>query len=532
VAGVASIAALGAASFAWLRPTSFRGYDEWLIFWMLSRGHISFPHAERPLGLVWHLPAWAIAPDRLWGFLLVHAAWLTLVGILTFLLVGRLLPEGAMTAFLAGAFAVAWMPSEETRVACVQMILYSGATAGVLVAAWLLVEAWPGRRLALLATALLAGGVTALSIEATLPLLGLASLLLLGLGPRRDRGRCLVWVAGALALVMAAGARLLVPMLGGRGPSYQTGVPVAVRTPRGTLRQIGLQLQHHLLPLGTPPEGLAQAGVAIAVLVFVGGFALTLRRRPPAGGAPEPGRRVLLLTAVVGLAAAALGYLPFALSRAIRGPERTEFLAAPGIAVLLAALIALAVSLLPARARPAVACLLGAWIVAVGTGRTLAQQRHYRDAGVYAGQRRMLRQLAALAPGLEPHSLVVLLQSERAWTLQFSGVKAIEYLYEGQARGFVAGTFPVLFETRFEPDGVVSEPAAALRAGWGESVERYRYEEVLVFAEDPSGRLALLESWPEKDLGALPPGAAYAPRPRIRPDVPASRRFAILDPEP
>jgi hypothetical protein len=111
-------------------------------------------------------------------------------------------------------------------------------------------------------------------------------------------------------------------------------------------------------------------------------------------------------------------------------------------------------------------------------------------------------------------------------------VKAIEYLYEGQARGLVVGTAPALYDTRFEPQGVVSEPAAALRAGWGEPVQRYRYDEVLVFAEDPAGRLALLESWPEEALGAVPPGAAYAPRSRILSAVPASRRFAILDPEP
>ena len=239
LAGVASIAALGVASFAWLRPTNFRGYDEWLIFWMLSRGLVSFPHAERPLGLVWHLPAWAIAPDRLWGFLLVHAAWLTVAGILTFLLVGRLLPSGAMAAYLAGAFAVAWMPSELTRVASVQMIQYSGPTAGVLAAACLLVEAWRQRRPALLAAAMLAGGLTTLSLETTLPLLGLAPLLLLSVGQRADRRRRLIWIAGTLALVAAAGARLLVPMLGGRGPSYQTAILGAMRTPSGVLRQIG-----------------------------------------------------------------------------------------------------------------------------------------------------------------------------------------------------------------------------------------------------------------------------------------------------
>jgi hypothetical protein len=529
---VVSIMALGAATFAWLRPTNFRGYDEWLIFWMLSRGVVSFPHAERPLGLAWHLPAWAIAPDRLWGFLLFHGVWLTVVGILTFVIVWRVLPGGATAAYLAGALAVAWMPSEATRVASIQMIQYSGATMGVLAAACLLIEAWRRRRPALLGAAALAGSLAALSLEATLPLLGLAPLLLLAIDPPGDWRRRLVWIAGALGLVAAAGARLLVPIASGHGPSYQTEMLGAMREFDGILRQIGKQLRHHLLPaLEAPPDGLGQAGVVAAVLVFVGGFALVLRRAVPSA-APEPGRLVLALTAVMGLGAAALGYLPFSLARGIRGPVRTEFLAAPGIALLLAALVALGVSFLPARARPAVACLLGAWLVAGGTARTLAQQRHWHDAGVYAGQRRMLRQLAVLAPGVEPHSLVVLLQHGRAWTLQFSAVKAIEYLYEGRARGHVAGTAPTLYDTRFEAGGVVSEPALALQAGWGERVERYRYDELLAFAEGEDGRLALLESWPEEDLGALPPGAAYAPRSRILTAAPAPRRFAILDPEP
>jgi hypothetical protein len=530
-AGIAAIAALGAASFCWLRPTNFRGYDEWLIFWMLSRGLVSFPHADRPLGLVWHLPAWWLAPDRLWGLLLVHAAWLTGAGILTFLLVRRWLPAAGV-AFLAGAFTVAWMPSELARIASVQMIQYSGAAAGALGAAWLLVEASQRRSAALLALAGGLGVATALSLEATLPLLAAAPLLLLTLGHRGDRRRRLLWISGALTLVAAAGARLLVPLLAGRGPSYQTGILGAVRTPRGTLRQMAEQFQHHLLPLFEPPgEGLAHAPVAVAVLVFVAGFVLVRRLQTQPASAGE-GRAKLLCAALVGLAAAALGYLPFALARAIRTPERTEFLAAPGIALALAALLTLAVSFLPARARAACACVLGAWVVAVGSSRTLAQQRQWHEGGVYAAQRRMLQSLAELAPAVEPHSLVVLLQRGRAWTFEFSATKAIEYLYHDEARGSAAGTVPALHDTRFEAGGIVSEPAPALRSGWLQPVECYRYDEALVFAEDAVGRLVLLESWPAEDLGPLPPETAYAPRARIRQGPRRSERFAILAPEP
>ena len=91
-------------------------------------------------------PAWALAPDRLSGFLVVHVAWLALSGPLVFLLVRRIAPGNPALAFLAGAFTTVWAPSDPTRLASVQMIVYSGCTCGALLSAWLLVEAWGRRR--------------------------------------------------------------------------------------------------------------------------------------------------------------------------------------------------------------------------------------------------------------------------------------------------------------------------------------------------------------------------------------------------
>jgi len=203
-AAIAALAALGISTFSFLRPTNFRGYDEWLIFWMLSRKLISFPYANRPLGLTWHVPAWLVAPDQLWGFQLVHAFWLTAVGVLVFLIVRRLLPGRSDLAFLGGALAIAWMPSEETRVATVQMIQYSGCTAGALLATWLLLEAGHRQsRALLLAAAAAAAIVTALSFEATLPILGMGAVLLL-VGKTRESARQLLpWAGGWLVLVAA-----------------------------------------------------------------------------------------------------------------------------------------------------------------------------------------------------------------------------------------------------------------------------------------------------------------------------------------
>jgi hypothetical protein len=534
---VASIVALGAASFAFLRPTNFRGYDEWVIFSLLSRGIVSFPHANRPLNLVWHVPAWLLAPDRLWGFLLVHAAWLTGAGVLTLLIVRRLAPGEGPLAFLAGALAVVWMPSEPTRVSSVQMTLYSGCTAGVLLATWLFLEAWCRRRPLLLVPAALAAAAASLSLEAALPLLAFAPLLLLGAGGTREVRRFLRWTGGAAMLVFALAARMALPILtGGDELSYQLRLLSVTPSPWIVVRRIWTQIRKHLLPLATSPwNELLVAAVPVAVLAFVLGFAATTRVRPDVEGARadaerEASRRALALAALLGLLHAVLGYWPMLMMRSARGIARIEFLATPGIAVLLAAAIALVASPLRPPWRPLAAALLGAWVVAVGTGRTMAMQRDW-DASVYANQRRTLRQLAYLAPQLEPHTFVVLLQHGGTWTFDFAFPRAIDYLYRGAARGSVPGADSLLYATHYLPTGVVSERAAVLRGPWREETLRYRYDELVVLLEQENGVLTVLDSWPE-DLGPLPPGQAYSPRSRIRAGQPGPSRVAILDPPP
>jgi hypothetical protein len=526
---LAGIVALGAASFAWLRPTNFRGYDEWVIVSLLSRGILSVPHANRPLNLIWHVPAWLIAPDRLWGFLLVHAAWLTASGVLTFLLVRRLLPGAGRCAFLAGALAVAWMPSEPTRVASVQMTLYSGCTAGALLATWLLVEAWHGPRPALLPAAALAAVATALSLEASLPILALAPLLLLFAGGAGRLGRRLLWTSGAMAFVAVLAARAALPLLTGRDAlGYQLRLLSGTPSPWSVVRRIGIQLQKHLLPLATSPwRELLVPAVPVAVLVFALGFALATRAQSDAGDARRATRRAIACAGLVGLLHAVAGYWPMLMMRSARGIPRVEFLATPGVAVLLATAIMLATSALRGRLRHWVAGLLGAWVVAVGTGRTMAMQREW-DSSVYARQWRTLEQLTVLAPQFAPHTFVVLLQEGMTWTFDFSFARAIDYLYEGTARGSVPGADSLLYETRYEQDGVVSSRAPVLRGPWGEETMRYRYDELVVFLEQRNGMLTVTDSWPE-DLAPLPAGGAYSPRARILTDQPRPRRAAILD---
>jgi hypothetical protein len=92
----------------------------------------------------------------------------------------------------------------------------------------------------------------------------------------------------------------------------------------------------------------------------------------------------------------------------------------------------------------------------------------------------------------------------------------------------VVGADPLLYETRFEAGGIRSVPVPVVRGPWREDVSLYPYDSVVALTEDESGRLHLLETWPE-ELPPLPPGAAYTPRSRLRAREPP-RRLTILGP--
>ena len=66
-----------------------------------------------------------------------------------------------------------------------------------------------------------------------------------------------------------------------------------------------------------------------------------------------------------------------ALTPAIRTPARTQILSAPGFGLALAATIVAIARLVGPRWRPVVAAALGAWVVAVGTGRVVAMQAEW-----------------------------------------------------------------------------------------------------------------------------------------------------------
>jgi uncharacterized membrane protein len=530
VVATAGLLALAAACFATVRPTNFGGSDEWLILSLLSRGILGFPWANRPLNLIWAEPAWLILPDRLTGFLVLHVLWIGLGGVLVFLVVRRLLPGAAPLPFLAGAFTIVWAPSDGTRLCAVQMILYSGSTFGVLLATWLSVEAWSRRKPWLLAGALAAATVAVLSIEASLAPLALVPLLFLVAGGSREPRRLAAWTLPVLLFLVAGGVRTLLPFwTAPESVAYQAGLAEHGLAPASLVSGSLRQLRRHLAPLIHPPTGpWAWTLVAVAVVVFVAGLGVwwSFARRPPDEGKGETGvrRRRLLVAAAGGGVWAFVSYLPFATTT--RRAFRTEFFSAPGVAVLLAAGVVGAASLLPKRARLPAAGLLAAWIVALGVQWTAVFQARWDEWSPYHGQRRTLLELTALAPGLAPGTLVVLLPRDSAWPFDMTFRHAILYLYEGRAAGHVVGADPLLYETRFEATGIRSIPAPVIRGPWREPVTLYPYDSVAAFGEDAKGRLRLLETWPAQ-LPALPPGAVYAPRSRLVP-APPPRRLSVL----
>jgi hypothetical protein len=510
VMAVGLLAVFG-AQFAWVRHTNFGRTDDWLLIDLASRGVVDFPYANRPLNLIWTLPAGLLAPYRLAAHFFMHVLYLFLSGLLVLAIGRRVLPSLPFTAWLTAAIALVWAPGDRSRLC--PMAIYAGATFGALLALFLLVEAWVRQRRALLALAAIVAVVTVRSYEGTLPLLAGFPLLLAALLPARPRalwGWLLAWEGVVAALV----ARVVWPVVfpSGEGSYQSTGLGLDAAPSRVAARVLEL-FSFHLSPLVDHPlRDLALPAVPVSVAVFVLAASLVSRSSPPSGPAGRP----QLWKAVVGGAAIALfGYILFAGSERTVTPVRTQFLAGPGIALLLAAGIGLLASLTPAPWRGRVSILLGAWVALVGAARTVGLQRELDRTGSFAAQRHELAEITRQAPALVPNTLVILLDQQGVFPATFTFRHAIELLYDRRATGYVWGASDFLYPARFTAAGVSYEPWPVIRGPWGSKVSFHRYDELVVVHAAPSGQLSVLVRWPDRVLPALPPGADYAPLTRI-----------------
>jgi hypothetical protein len=523
--GPALLLALAAALFAFVRATNFRGYDEWLFFSLLSRDILDFPYANRPLNLVWAWPAWRLAPGALWTFRLFHALWIGLTGVVVFSILRRVRPEASTFAFLAGALAIVWAPSDAARICTVQMIFYAGCTFGSMLALRFLLEGYLVRRIAWALAAAGAAAVSVLTIEGALVLLAFAPLLLLLAGGLSEPRRFLLWSAIAVSFLGAAAGRVLLPQL--RQPelfAYQRDILAPSADPVRLARRTVGQLRRHLAPLrdlavlGRQPRAAIAGG-----LVFSAGFALVAAS---SGRRPALPARDLAVTAGTGLALALVAYAPFVLGVRAQTPVRTQFLSMPGIGLLLASALAGLGTLFPERRRDLVLGLVGALVTALSFAQTASLQAEWDQASRLPSQARDLREIAALLPDPEPGTLLVFLSPRGVWPLDLTFHHAVRYLYDGRVTGHAQASPAYLYSIRYQADGVHCEPLPVIRGPWQEDARVFPYSSVIAVAQDETGPLHLLETWPAS-LPPLPEGASYAPRARLRPGRPP--RWPVLE---
>lgn len=506
---LAGIAALFVAQYAWVAATNFSGYDEWLYVSLSSQRIISFPFENRPVVYLWHLPPAVLWPRALAAYFVAHGAYIVLTGWLTFALCRRLAPESALLAFMAGAFTATWAPSDHARLNTLALASYSGHTMGTLLAVVLFVESWVRRRAALLAAAMALALVAGRGTEVAVPVLAGAPLLLLWL-PRRGPRATWTWVLAWECVPLVAGAMALWPVVFPPAEGSRQHALGLDAHPGHVLVRLAEQFGFHLLPLATtPPRELAHPAVALAAATcwlfyrLLAGADTAVIERRRAGGLVG-----------LGLVMAALGYAALCLTGSLALPVRTEFFSGPGIGLALAGAIALAMSLAPARWRTLLGGALMVWVVAVGTGRTMAMQKDWGSWGAFPAQNSVLVQLTALAPDLRPNTLVVLVDERRTFPATFTFRHAVSYLYEGRALGIVWGGSEYLYPARFGAQGVTCEPWPVIRGPWRSPPTLHRYDEMLVVYHGADGRLRLLEQWPHERL-PLPEGARYDARARI-----------------
>lgn len=516
--GLVVLAQLSAVS-----PTNFGGYDEWLIVQLTSAGRVSMPYAERPLELVWDLPAAFLFPHRLEAFLWLHALYLWLTGVLVWRLFARLAPGQGMSAFLAGTFAATWAPLDFLRLNAVETVAYSGVMFVMLAAASLMLESWRRRSMPLLAVAAGLALCAARTYESVLPLLFAApGLLWAAPVPPEERRPRWRFVALWQAVVLLAGSLSVAGVLLPAEGSYQLSALSLDLHPGRVLQRLGQQVAYHLGPAVAVswPE-LRTAHVMITTATFlVAATAIARRHRDTV---PV---RVQAFHALCGLVLALLGWSVFALSPAIRSAARTQFLSAPGVGVLLAALIGLVAGVVPPRARRVAAAAMAAWIVAVGAARTGAMQRDWDAQGYWSVQSASLREITTVVPDVLPNTLVLVLDERRAWPATFTFRHALLLLYEGRAIGLVPGAHDFLYPARFAAGGISCEPWPVIQKPWGAAPTFHRGSEVVALALAADGSVSLMESWPP----ALPAasGTGYAPRSRIVPARPPAAARRIL----
>jgi hypothetical protein len=520
---LAGLLALFASQFAVVRPTNFGGADEWLFLWLGAHRILGSPYANRPLNFLWTTPGALLTPHGFAGYYWLYLGYLALSGWLVFALVRCVEPGAPLLALVAGGLALVWAPSDMARLTGVQMTINGGFAMGTLAVALALALSWRWRSRVLLAAASAGAALLVLGYEGVAPLLAAAPLLVLQ-RERGEPGRRPFWMAvfwGALGVGIV---HALVPVLSrDQGAWYQAALVEPDPHPVRVFARLLHLYQLHIQPaFDTPLAQLVHPAVAASAALMLG---LVVWHERGRGSAPLP-RRSLARLALVGAAAAGLGYLPFALARNVEPEARTEFLATPGMGLLLAALFCAAATAVPRAGRAWLVGLLAAWLAAVGTARTVAMQGRWDAIGAYPEQIRTLQAITRLAPRLRPHTLVLLIDPTRAFRQLFTFRHAVEYLYPGEATAIVSPATTLLYPTRLDASGVTTEPWPVIREPWGVGVTHHGWPEVVVFRRLSDGGLELVN---DDSFSPLVHGRGYCGECRVRSEGPLPPERDVLD---
>jgi hypothetical protein len=508
--------ALFLCAYSAVSPTNFGGYDEWLIRSLSDRLVLNVPYANRPLNFLWTVPGGLLDRGGFTGYYVLHGVYLWLAGVLLFVALRRLWPEVPCLAFLAAAVVVTWAPSDRARLGPVQGTFCSGATMSVLLAVVLLLEARRRGQVLLLLAAGAVAWATIRGYEATLPLLLAAPVLVRRLPAPGAAWRPASWLAWAGPVALATAQTMAAAFLSGEARYQMENARLDPR-PAAVASRLLHQYERHLAPLvASAPRELRSPRVALAAILLVAGILLVRRGRR--NGITSSGWASALVPIAGGLAAAGLGYAPYALSPIGASTDRTQYVSGPGIAAAIAAAIVLLARTVPPRWRWLAQGALGAWVVAVGTGRTLAMQRHWDRATAYPGQAATLDGLRAVAPDLRPGTLVVLVDHCGDWPAVFAFRPAVEWTYGRRATGFLwrpALRGQLFYPTVFGAGGVRTVPWESIQEAWDDPPTEHRYDEIVaVLKQRDDCRVTLAQGWPG-ELPPLPPGARYAPQERI-----------------